>query len=84
MYLDYAVAFGIFVVCWPMVFLTTNLSDLKQIFLLSAVSVASVLICYPVTRSFWTVLVFISGGIEQPPANRSRPAEKRHITLVKR
>jgi len=68
MYLDYVVAFGIFLVCWPILFLTTNLSDLVQFFLLSAVSIASVLICYPVTRSFWTVLVYLSGGIEQPPA----------------
>jgi uncharacterized protein (DUF983 family) len=84
MYLDYAVAFGIFVICWPLLFLTTNLSDLTQFFLLSAVSVGSVLICYPVTRSFWTVLVFISGGIDEPPAIRAPLKEERHITLVKR
>ena len=44
MYLDYVVAFGIFLVLWPTLVLTTNLSDLAQFFLLSAVSVAAVLI----------------------------------------
>lgn len=67
MYLDYVVAFGTFLVGWLILYLTIDLSDLVLFFLLGGVSVISVLICYPVTRSFWTVLVYISGGIEQPP-----------------
>jgi|SRR5580693_5306018 uncharacterized protein (DUF983 family) len=68
MYLDYAVAFGVFLVGWLPLSFTMNLSDMAQFLILSVISVAAILICYPVTRSFWTVLVYISGGIDQPPA----------------
>ena len=37
-----------------------------EIFILCAVACGSVLLCYPLTRSAWTVLVYLSGGIERP------------------
>ncbi len=66
MYLDYAVAVAAFLVCWAILDWTTTLSDLAQLMILSVVAVASVLVCFPYTRSAWTVLVYISGGIERP------------------
>lgn len=66
MYLDYAVATVAFVTCWVILAYTTTLTDFVQWTIISAVAVASVLICYPVTRSAWTVLVYISGGLERP------------------
>ncbi len=66
MYLDYAVAAGAFLVCWAILDWTTTLSDLTQLVILSVIAVASVLVCFPYTRSAWTVLVYISGGIERP------------------
>ncbi len=66
MYLDYAVATGIFLVAWAILAWTTALSDLAQCAIISVLAIAGVLICYPITRSFWTVLVYISGGIERP------------------
>ena len=66
MYLDYAVATAVFIVLWAVLSWTTSLSDLAQWIIISVVTVASVLACYPITRSAWTVLVYISGGIERP------------------
>ncbi len=66
MYLDYAVAAGAFLICWAVLAWTTQLSDLSQLVILSVVAIVSVLVCFPYTRSFWTVLVYISGGIERP------------------
>ena len=66
MYLDFAVAAGSFLVCWAILALTTHLSDAVEMFLLSVVACGSVLLCYPLTRSAWTVLVYLSGGIERP------------------
>jgi len=66
MYLDFAVAAGSFLVCWAILALTTHLSDAVEMFILSAVACGSVLLCYPLTRSAWTVLVYLSGGIERP------------------
>ena len=66
MYLDYAVAAGAFLIAWLPLALLTSLSDGMQILILSAIAVASVLAFYPFTRSAWTVLVYISGGIERP------------------
>ena len=66
MYLDFAVAAGSFLICWAILALTTHLSDAVEMFILSAVSCGSVLLCYPLTRSAWTVLVYLSGGIERP------------------
>src|SRR6516225_2681357 len=54
MYLDYAVATAIFIVAWVALSLMTSLSDVKQWIIISVLSVAGVLICYPVTRSAWT------------------------------
>ncbi len=67
MYLDWAVAVGAFLVTWLIADLTLNLSEMAQLVLFGAVAAASVIICYPLTRSIWTVLVYISGGIEPPP-----------------
>jgi uncharacterized protein (DUF983 family) len=66
MYLDYAVAAGAFLVSWAILNWTTTLTDLSQLVILSVIAVASVLLCFPYTRSAWTVLVYISGGIERP------------------
>jgi uncharacterized protein (DUF983 family) len=67
MYLDYAVAVGAFVICWVILVLETDLSDLAQFFVLGAVAASSVAVFYPFTRSLWTVLVYLSGGIDRPP-----------------
>ncbi len=66
MYLDYAVATAVFLVAWAILAWTTALSDFAQWIIISILAVASVLVCYPITRSIWTVLVYISGGIERP------------------
>ena len=66
MYLDYAVAAGAFLICWAILDWTTTLSDLTQLVILCVIAVGSVLLCFPYTRSAWTVLVYISGGIERP------------------
>ncbi len=66
MYLDFAVAAGSFLLYWAILALTTHLSDAVEISILSAIACASVLLCYPLTRSGWTVLVYLSGGIERP------------------
>lgn len=64
MYLDYAVATAAFVILWIVLSYFTDLSDAVQIAILGAAAVASVLAFHPLTRSAWTVLVYISGGIE--------------------
>ena len=66
MYLDYAFASAVFLVTWLLLAWLTSLSDAAQIAIVGAISVASVLIFYPLSRSAWTVLVYISGGIERP------------------
>ena len=66
MYLDFAVASGTFLACWAILALTTHLSDLVEILILCTVACAAVLLCYPLTRSGWTMLVYLSGGIERP------------------
>lgn len=66
MYLDYVVATAAFVALWIVLAGFTTLSDGAQIPILGAVAVASVLAFYPITRSAWTVLVYISGGIDGP------------------
>lgn len=67
MYLDYAVASSAFLAAWAILALTTNLSDSVLVFILCTVAAGAVLLCYPLTRSAWTVLVYLSGGIERPP-----------------
>lgn len=67
MYLDYAVATAVFIVAWVILAWMTSLSDVALWIIISILAVASVLIFYPITRSFWTVLVYISGGIDRPP-----------------
>jgi hypothetical protein len=66
MYLDYAVATIAFLAAWLVVALSTHLSDTVQIVILCAVAVSAVVAAYPWTRSAWTVLVYLSGGIERP------------------
>jgi uncharacterized protein (DUF983 family) len=66
MYLDYAVASASFLVCWIVLAFATNIPDRVSVFILCAIGAGSVLLCYPLTRSAWTVLVYLSGGIERP------------------
>jgi hypothetical protein len=66
MYVDYAVATVAFLIVWLTLDWTTHLSDLMQVVIVAPIAVASILIFYPVSRSSWTVLVYISGGIEKP------------------
>ncbi len=64
MYLDYVVATAAFVALWIVLAGFTTLSDKVQIPILGTAAVASILALYPITRSLWTVLVYISGGID--------------------
>ena len=66
MYVDYAVATVAFLIAWFILDFTTHLSDPVQVAIVSAIAVASILIFYPISRSVWTVLVYLSGGIEKP------------------
>jgi uncharacterized protein (DUF983 family) len=70
MYLDYVVGTVAFVALWIVLAGFTTLSDPIQILILGATAAASVLVFYPITRSAWTVLVYISGGID---SSRQRP-----------
>ncbi len=65
MYVDYAIATVAFLLAW-LVLDFTHLSDPQQVVIVSIVAVASILIFYPISRSIWTVLVYLSGGIEKP------------------
>lgn len=71
MYLDYAVATAAFVSLWVVLACFTNLSDTAQIPILCTAAVLSVLGFYPITRSAWTVLVYVSGGIDRPDRRAS-------------
>jgi uncharacterized protein (DUF983 family) len=66
MYIDYAVATVTFIALWVLLSWTTSLSDLGQTAIVAAAAVAGILIFYPYSRCAWTVLVYISGGIERP------------------
>jgi uncharacterized protein (DUF983 family) len=66
MYVDYAVATVAFLITWFILDFTTHLSDPIQVAIVGTVAVASILIFYPISRSIWTVLVYLSGGIEKP------------------
>ncbi len=66
MYLDYAVAVVVFIVGWLILAFGTRLSDLAQIVILAGAAGASVIVAFPFTRSAWTMLVYLSGGIERP------------------
>ena len=66
MYVDYAVATVAFLVVWLTLDFTTHLSDPTQVAIVAPIAVAAILIFYPLSRSIWTVLVYISGGIEKP------------------
>jgi len=87
MYFDWAVAMATFLVLWAALAWLTNLSELAQFFILSTAAVASVIISYPWNRCFWTVLVYLSGGIERPPLRvlpgghrESTPAPPRQVS----
>ena len=66
MYVDYAIATVAFLIAWLILDFTTHLSDPVQVVIVSAVAVASILLFYPISRSIWTALVYLSGGIEKP------------------
>jgi uncharacterized protein (DUF983 family) len=67
MYFDWVVAMGAFLSLWAALLWLTNLSELVQFFILSLAAATAVIICYPWSRCLWTVLVYLSGGIERPP-----------------
>jgi uncharacterized protein (DUF983 family) len=67
MYFDWAVAMGTFLILWAALAWLTELSELSQFFILSTAAGTAVIVCYPWSRSLWTVLVYLSGGIERPP-----------------
>jgi hypothetical protein len=56
-----------FLSLWAALAWLTNLSEVAQFFILSTAAVASVIVFYPWSRCLWTVLVYLSGGIERPP-----------------
>jgi hypothetical protein len=72
MYLDYAVAAASFLFAWALISSTTEVSQLTLIVMVSAAAVTGVLVLYPWSRCLWTVLVYISGGIERPPMRSIR------------
>jgi uncharacterized protein (DUF983 family) len=76
MYLDYAVAVGLFLAIWIVLSVATSLSEFWQFVLLATVTSVSIPLFYPLTRSFWTVLVYISGGIDRPPIRVVRGGKK--------
>ena len=67
MYFDWAVAMAAFLSLWAAFAWLTSLSEIAQFFILSTAAAAAVIVCYPWSRCFWTVLVYLSGGIERPP-----------------
>ena len=67
MYFDWAAAMAAFLSLWAVLAWLTNWSEITLFFILSAAAGAAVIICYPWSRSLWTVLVYLSGGIERPP-----------------
>jgi uncharacterized protein (DUF983 family) len=67
MYFDWIVAMVAFLGLWVALDWLTHLSEMTEFFILSTASVAAVILCYPWSRSMWTVLVYLSGGIERPP-----------------
>jgi|GEM_PF-6600787 len=67
MYFDWAVAMATFLLWWGLLSWRTHLSDSSQFIILSAVTATAVVICYPWSRSLWTVLVYLCGGIQCPP-----------------
>jgi len=72
MYVDYAVATVAFLIAWLIIDYTIHLSDPVQVAIVGAIAVASILIFYPISRSVWTVLVYLSGGIEKPKIHAIR------------
>jgi len=77
MYLDYAFAAAAFLAVWFVISMTMNISQLALFITLGAVAVLTVLVLYPWSRCLWTVLVYISGGIERPPMRALRGGKRR-------
>ena len=78
MYVDYAIAFSFFLIAWALLAYFTNWSETAQLVILSMVVAGSVFLFYPLSRSLWTLLIYISGGIEGPrirviPGRRKTP-----------
>jgi uncharacterized protein (DUF983 family) len=67
MYFDWGAAMITFLVLWAVFAWFTNVSEIAQFVILSIAAVAAVIAFYPWSRSLWTVLVYLSGGIERPP-----------------
>ncbi|HXW85384.1 MAG TPA: hypothetical protein VEJ86_13335 [Candidatus Binataceae bacterium] len=67
MYVDYAVAAATFLVTWALLAWFTRASDTVTLVILSVTAAGSVLVFYPFSRSVWTLLVYLSGGIEKVP-----------------
>jgi hypothetical protein len=67
MYFDWAVAMATFLSLWAALAWLTNLSEIALFFILSTAAPAAVIVFYPWSRCFWTVLVYLSGGIERAP-----------------
>ena len=78
MYVDYAVAAVSFLIAWGALAWFTHVSDLTTLTILSIAAAGSVLVFYPFSRSIWTLLVYLSGGIERIPM-RVIPGGKRRI-----
>lgn len=76
MYVDYAVATVAFAVLWPILAYGTRMTDGVQMTILASAAVTSVFVCYPWTRSVWTLLVFLSGGMERPTLQAIRGGKK--------
>lgn len=72
MYVDYAIATAAFLIAWiPLAFLT-QLNDTTQVVILAVIAAVSVMVFHPLSRSIWTVMVYVSGGIERPPMRAIR------------
>jgi uncharacterized protein (DUF983 family) len=80
MYLDWAAAMVAFLSLWAVLAWLTSLSELAQFFILSTAAITSVLVFYPWSRCLWTVLVYLSGGIERPPL-RVLPGGQRKVEI---
>ena len=65
MYLDYAVIGAALFASWALIAWLTRLTVGQEIVIISLIVIAAELILYPTTRSFWTLLVYLSGGIEK-------------------
>ena len=63
-YLDYVVIGGSLFASWALIAWLTNFTATQEIAHISPIVIVCELILYPTTRSIWTLLVYLSGGIE--------------------